>query len=84
MKIKTESSSCCLNFILLLSAISGDKHFSRACCGRTRSNGFTLKEGRFILDIRKKFLYNEVGETLARVAQRGGRCPIPANIPGQA
>jgi len=23
------------------------------------------------------------GETLAEVAQRGGRCPIPGNIPGQ-
>jgi len=25
----------------------GDRLFSRACCGRTRSNGFELKEGRF-------------------------------------
>ena len=28
--------------------------------------------------------YDEGGETLAQVAQRGGRCPIPGNIPGQA
>ena len=27
--------------------------------------------------------YNEGGETLAQVAQRGGRCPIPGNIQGQ-
>jgi len=27
--------------------------------------------------------YDEGGETLAQVAQRDGRCPIPGNIQGQ-
>jgi len=29
--------------------------FTRTCCDRTRSNGFRLKEGRYRLDIKKKF-----------------------------
>jgi len=32
-----------------------DSFFSRVCCDKTRGHSFKLKEGRFIMDIRKQF-----------------------------
>ena len=45
----------------------GDQIFTWADEDRTRRNGFKLKEGRFKLDVRKKF-FTQGGEVL----QRGG------------
>ena len=41
---------------------------------RTVGNGFRLKEGRFRLGIKKKYFYDECGETLEQVAQRATCC----------
>jgi len=38
----------------------GENIFNRACCNRTRSNGFKLREGRCRLDKRKKFFMMRV------------------------
>ncbi|KAK4816464.1 LOW QUALITY PROTEIN: hypothetical protein QYF61_017192 [Mycteria americana] len=46
---------CGLSILKGVNKKGGDRLFRRAYCYRTRHNGFKLKDGRFRLDIRKRF-----------------------------
>jgi len=53
----------------------GDKLSSRACCNRTKGNGFKLKEGRFRLDIRMKIFTMRVVKPWYRLPREVGDAP---------
>ena len=53
----------------------GKNLFSKACCNRTRSNGFKLREGRYRLDIRKKFFTMKVSKHWHRLLREVVEAP---------
>ncbi|KFQ52050.1 hypothetical protein N334_09091, partial [Pelecanus crispus] len=53
----------------------GENLFNKACCDRTRNNGFKLKKNRFKVDIRKKFFTMRVVKHWNRLRREAVEAP---------
>ncbi|KAK4817106.1 hypothetical protein QYF61_027969 [Mycteria americana] len=61
----------------------GEGLFTRACSASTRGNGFKVKEGRFRLDIRKKFFTMGVVRHWNRLPREAVDAPSLGSVQGQ-